>query len=300
MIYLTPGQLRAMDLGVKLDALTDAQLASWCRAGALAVNAYTNASKVPVPHDFRGGSIVGETHTWPIDPYERDPRRRVFPYHQPILDVTSVRIYATLDQYVEFDADQIYYERSEGWIEPASANMTSFGLFGAAMLPYIGLAHPHIRLDYTYGAFYPEVERLTKAASPANTWRATVGFWDNAVPEVVKVNGVTRVGNYTVDRTEGTVTFTAPIPADGDAIDLTYVGTLHPNIARATGLIAADRIMQRALTSGGLGGLRVLRVAEISLERDFRRTAGKDDEVSIPPEAQDLLAEFREMALAFG
>jgi hypothetical protein len=298
MIYLTPAQLRAMDLPVDLSGLSDAQVAQWIFTSGQAVNSFCNQSNLPVPHDFRGGAITGETHTWEIDPYERDVRRRVFPYHTPIIDVTSVRIYATLDQYLELDASQIYYETSEGWIEPASANMTSYGLFGAAMLPYVGLAHPHVSLDYTYGSLYPTTERIYPDAVLADTWRAMVGFWDATTP-IVEVNGTPSV-SFTSDPIEGTITFTGTPPSPTDAIDVTYVGTLHPNISRATGIITAAKLIEKGLISGGLGGLRMLRVAEITLERAVpRQGTASVEPPTVPAEAADLLSEFVHRALVW-
>lgn len=301
MIYLTPSQLRAMDLGVNMSGLTDAQLAQYIAQASLTVNTVTLAPNLPTPHDFRGGTVTGETHTWPVDPYERMPQRRVFPFHRPVLDVTSVRIYATKTQYIEFSASEIYYEPSEGWIEPASANMTSFGLFGAALMPFIGLSHPFASLDYTYGAKYPTVERLYPATT-ADTWQAIAGFWDAVEGATVTVNGTPRVANLTIDYLEGTVLFDTTIPASTDAVEVSYVGTLHPNIARATGLIAAQRLIDRGLSLSGLGGLKSIRVAELAIERATipgQTRAGDTRTFDVPKEALDLLAEFIFYPIAF-
>jgi hypothetical protein len=177
--------------------------------------------------------------------------------------------------------------------------MTSYGLFGAAMLPYVGLAHPHVSLDYTYGSLYPTTERIYPDAVLDDTWRATVGFWDATTP-IVKVNGTPSVA-FTADAMEGTITFTGTIPEVTDAIDVTYVGTLHPNISRATGIITAGKLVEKNLVAGGLGGLRSLRVAEIAIERAVPRGGTAVIEPpTIPAEAADLLAEFVHHPLAFG
>lgn len=300
MFYLTPTQLRAMNLGVDLSSWTDVQLASVIARASAAVNSYTGAPGIPVPHDFKGGSITAETHTWHIDEYDTNPTRRIFPYHRPLLTITSMRLYPTKTQFVEFSASELYYELSEGWIEPASANLTSYGLWGAAMYPALGLWEPHSQIDYTYGRRFPTAERIY-LDTVTNQWRASAGFW-SADAVTVSVNEVLRVGNYTVDRTEGTVLFSSPLPAGGDAIDVTYTGTLHPNIALATGIIAADRVAQKNLLAAGFPpGIRSFKVAEVAVERDVpRRAGGQPEPDSIPTEASELLDEFRFYALAFG
>lgn len=296
--YLTPSQFRARGYGVKLDDYIDSDLAATLRRAASAVNTYTAAPTLPVPHDFRGGSIVSESHTWRVDPYARRPQRRVFLYHRPVLTVSSARIYVTNTQYVEFDSTEIYYEPAEGWIEPASANLTSYGLFGAAMLPYVGLEHPHFVATYTYGRTIPVAERLYYS-DEANTWRASSGFW-TAASVVIQVNGVVVPStDYQVDRVEGTIKFTANVPEDGDTVDASYTTSLHPDIAEAQGLIAASLISEKALVARGMAGLRAIKVAEISLERDFRREA-KGTPVVIPPEASALLDPFIFRSVAFG
>jgi hypothetical protein len=291
-----------MDLGIDVSALTDAQLNRQLMRAASALHNHTAAPITPEPHDFRGGVILGETHTWPIDPYMREVQRRVFPYHTPLLSIQQCRVFATKTQYLELDADELYYELSEGWVEPASANLTSFGLFGAAMLPYVGLSEPHVSIDYTYGRNIAVSERLYYSEE-LYTWRASVGFWSSA-PPAVRVNGLIQTSNgsvYTVDPIEGTITFVSAFPEDGDVIDIDYVTTLHPDIQEAQAIITAGILNEKALVSSGLGGLRAIRVAELSLERDFRRAGGAADRaaVVIPAEAEALLEPFAFRGLAF-
>lgn len=292
-MYLTPAQFRARDYGVNVSDMLDVTLASHLKRAAEDIHTYTCAPTLPVPHDFRGGTISGESHTWPIDQYQREPTIRVFPYHRPVIEVTQARLYVTKTKYIEFSADEIYYEPSEGWVEPISANMTSYGLFGSAVYPMIGLHQPHMVLGYTYGRDIPTTERLYYS-DEALTWRASVGQWRSGVayPVVVTVDGVVaNEADYVVDYVEGTIRFTANVPADGQAVDVSFTGSLHPNIAEAHGLITAARIGERGLAAKGMTGLRSIRVAEIALERDFRRQS-QDSDPMIPSEAASLLEPF--------
>lgn len=302
MLYLTPGQFRAMNLGVDLTGFSDVQIASYLSRATEAVNEHCGVPSIPVPHDFRGGTITGETHTWPVDPYRVTPQRRLFPYHKPVRNIISMRIYATATQYITFDAAELYYEASEGWVEPASANLTSYGLFGSAVLPFVGLSEPHATLDYSYGRRFSIAEQIYPDAIVANAWRATVGFWSSDAVTVT-VNGVLRTTAYTINRTEGTILFTSPFPAGSDTVEVTATGTLLPRIAIATGITAADRIGQRNLLAAGFpAGVRSFRVAEVAVEKDMPRrlAAGQAPPDTLPPEAADLISDLVIRPLAFG
>jgi hypothetical protein len=304
-MYLTPARFRSMDLGIDVSALTDAQLNRQLMRAASALHNHTAAPITPEPHDFRGGVIIGETHTWRIDPYLREVHRRIFPYHVPVLTIQQCRIYATKTQYIELAANELYYEVSEGWLEPTSANLTSFGLFGAAILPFVGLSDPHVSIDYTYGRNIAMTERLYYPEEAPYLWRASVGFWNTQAP-AVRVNGTIQTSNgsvYTVDPIEGTITFVSNFPEDGDVVEIDYVTTLHPDIQEAQAIITAGILNEKALVASGLGGLRAIRVAELSLERDYRRTSGsaaqQQAQVTVPPEAAALLEPFAFRGLAF-
>lgn len=295
MTYMTPSQLRARDYGIDLTDYTDAQLAAILARSAADLHTYTAAPQLPQPHDFRGGTITGETHTWAVIPYEREPTRRVFLYHRPVLEITTSRIYSTKTQYVEFSPTELYYEPAEGWYEPASANLTSYGLWGAAMAPFIGLTQPHSYTDYSYGYRIARSERL-HYSDTGWLWRATTGSWSTAAGDepVVDVNGVTRPpADYTIDYIEGTVQFIQNYPVDGDTVDAEYVTTLHPDIAEAQGMISAGRIAERPFAAA-MGGLRRLTVAELTMERGTNARGGgaTRTEPAIPQPAADLLEPF--------
>ena len=297
-MYITPERFRAMGFGVKVDDLSDADLSIILSRAAADIHTYTNVAMQPLPHDFRGGSVVGESHTWRLEPYDTNPSRRVWLYHPPVRVISSARIYMTNDQYVELAPDHLYYEPSEGWIEPTSAALTSFGLFGATVLPFVGLSEPHLVTDYTYGQDYPVTERLYYADS-GYRWIGSVGNW-RSDPVVVRVNGVTTPdADYAVDRVEGSITFSQNFPQDGDVVDADYVGSLHPDIALAQGVIAANKVTEKNLVASGMGNLRALRVAELSIERDYRRNSGNETPPTVPPEAAALLDPFVIRALAF-
>lgn len=170
------------------------------------------------------------------------------------------------------------------------------------MLPYIGLSRPHVSLNYVYGRRIPTTERLYYS-DEAYVWRASTGSWKTGVanPVVVRKNGATVTpADYVVDSIEGTIRFIANHPVDGDTIDVDYVTSLPWEIPEAQGLIAASFITEKGLTVSGLAGLRAIRVAEVSIERDYRRSASDSTQTFVPPEAAALLEAFIFRGLAFG
>ncbi|HEX5016516.1 MAG TPA: hypothetical protein VFX15_02895 [Actinomycetes bacterium] len=298
-MYLTPAQYRARNYAVDVSSWSDAQLAAQLNRSASAIHAYTAAPTLPTPHDFRGGSIVGETHTWRISDYE-PVTRRVFLFHRPVKAVSTLRIYATDSQYVEFAADEIYYEAAEGWIEPASANLTSYGLFGAAVIPFVGLSQPHVYASYTYGRRIPIEEQIYPIGG--NTWLASIGAWSSDVGDepVIAVGGVVRPDtDYTIDYRSGQVTFVVNEPASAATVVAQFYTGLHPDIAEAEGLITTGAIADRSYVAT-LGGLRRLTVAEITIERATDRAGGGAAQpVTISEEAAALLDPFIFRSVAF-
>lgn len=288
-MYLTPAQYRAMDTGVKgLEELSDAQLSSRLIAASADVDTFCAVPLTPQRHSFAGGSIVGETHTWVIDPYDVRPRRKAYPYHTPLLELTRMDIHVTPNQYVGLDPEHVYYEQSEGWLEPFDAALTSYGLFGAGVLPFMGATNPWVVLDYTYGYRQEMIQRVYYSEGG---WYATShGFWVTA--PVVKVNSSVRVSGYDVDAVEGRIKFTADPPVDGDYVDIEVTTSLPYDIAEATAIIATAKLGDRSWASKGFQGLRDVAVAEVRLTRDQARTSGSDLRANIPMEAQDKLSAY--------
>lgn len=287
-MYLTPAQFRAMDFGVNTTGLTDAQLIARLRAASADVDTYCAVPVVPQRHSFSGGTITGETHTWEIDPYATRPKRRAYPYHLPFLELDSFRIHVTPTQYVGIDTDHVRFESSEGFLEPFDAALTSYGLFGAGVLPFIGASQPWLELDYTYGFREAVSQWLVKDAT-ADVWRASHGYW--IADPTVHVGGVLRTTGMTFDLTEGTITFTASPPAADVRVEISVVSSLPYDIAEATGIIAAAKLGDRSWASRGFQGLRSVSVAEVRLEREGRRESSTE-RINVPPEAADKLQSY--------
>lgn len=292
VLYLTPGQYRAMNFGTDTASMIDAELAPILTRASADANSFC---QVPANHSFLGGVVVGETHLWSVSPYDQAPQRRVFPYHRPVISIESMRVHVTASQYLNFDNAELHYEPSGGFIEPASAALTSYGLFGSSVLPFVGLTQPYAKIDYTYGFRVPFDERAFYTGNGSYTWRAQTGFWTSD-PVVVKINGVVaNSANYTLDRMEGTITWTAATrPTGTDTVEVSGISRLPWDIAIAVGLIATDRISSRSFVASQIpASVRSFRVAEVSVDRGFQR-GGPSSVMSldIPQEAADKLGPF--------
>jgi len=296
-MYLTPQRFREMGFGIDISELDDAELLSLCKQASAVVNAYCNVPRLPQLHDFRGGTITDEEHTWgyPQTPFDIG-RRRLYLFHGPIREITGFRIMVTNTQYVTIAPTELMINHTERYFEVVSLAMTGTGLFNALIIPNVALAVPISRTSYTYGWDFTEVdEELT--CSDGQTWRAQNQYWftDTGREPVIKKNGVVVTTGFTVDATEGTVVFDTNLLAS-DTVSASYHYKLPTDIQFGTGHIVAHLHGQAELHSRGMAHLTRLRVAEVDMERDLRRglptslVADLDLEV---PEAALLLSAYR-------
>lgn len=290
MLYLTPERYRIGGFGQSLDGIEDVELRSILTRATAIVNEYCLVSNRPQRHDFRGGTIVDEKSTWDLGNPMLPGQKRVLLRHRPVKTVTSLRINATANQYVAFDANELFV--ADGWIEVVSLAYTSVGLFGGGILPAIGLDRPIAFASYTYGYSFNEYNE-TLETTDANLYRAMNQWWDATDPPVVRRNGtLVSTSEYVIDYDEGTVTFNDAQPADTQ-ITADYTYRLPPAISEATGLIATDLLADRSLAAKGLIGLAELQVGEVRIRRESFRSAAVT-RPTIPDRAAVLLGPYRQ------
>jgi len=296
-MYITPQRFREMGYGIDISELDDTELLSLCKQASAVVDAYCNVPRIPQKHDFRGGTITQETHTWgyPQTPFDIG-RRRQYLFHYPILAIQQFRIYVTNTQYINIAPTELMINPTERYFEVVSLAMTGAGLFNALIIPNVALAVPLAKTSYTYGWDFTETDEEMTCAD-GQTWRAQNQFWhvDTGREPVIKVNGTVVTTGYTVDANEGAVVFNENLLAT-DTATATYHYKLPSDIQYGTGHIVAHLHGQAELQSRGMAHLTRLRVAEVDMERDLRRSfptsliAGLDNEV---PEAALLLGAYR-------
>jgi len=297
LLYVTPERFRTMGMGVDLDEVDDVSLRTTLAAASARVNVLCAAPGRPVPHDFRGGTITNERHRVRLaDSPFGEVQRKFYLWHRPIISVSSVKFDVTNQQYIDFPDDDVYV--TESWIEIVSLAMTGNGLFGAAIVPVIGLENVTGRFSYTYGRtipiFWDELE-----ATDARTYRAQNQWWTSD-DVTVEVDGVEVTTGFTINRDEGTIVFDAQQDPDS-RITASYTTKLPFDIAYATALLAADAFADRETRARGMAGLRSLKVGEITMEKDSaRRGERMGVQQSASPEIMSLLDGYRFMSAGAG
>lgn len=293
-MYITPKRLRHMGLGLNLADKTDAELAEQIRSASQAVDAFCNVPRTPQPYTFKGGTIAGETHGWGL--FNRN--HRVWPFHQPVRAVTSLRINATESLYIDFpDASDYYVNPTDGYVEIINFALTKVGLWGQANVPQMGLVDPVVYIDYTYGYRYSVVDEDIYPL-PADTtvsgdedytdFMAPDGFWAADEPVTVKVDGVEiDESDFVLDRNGGFVKFDSALDPD-DTVSISYIYRVPRDIARATALSTVSFMGEASLVAANMTGIESLKAEELEIRRIGSRS-GAEKGVSLPAAAQSLL-----------
>lgn len=292
MLYQTPERYRIGGYGQSLDGLEDVELRAVLTRASEMVNEFCLVSNRPQRHDFRGGTITNERSTWNVGNPMLEGQRRVILRHRPVKTVTGLRINVTNNQYITFDADELFV--GDGWVEVTSLAYTSVGLFGGGILPGIGLRDPIAYASYTYGFSFSELGEYLETTD-ARLYRSMNQWWDSVLPPVVYRDGsVVSTGEYQIDYSEGTVSFTAAQSSEV-AITVDYNYRLPGAIAEATGIIATELLADRSVAARGLIGLAELQVGEVRIRREMARggSVGTLSMPAIPPRAAMLLAPYR-------
>lgn len=279
-----------MGFGVKLDAYAnnDVGLRSLLNRASARVDAALKGPMLPQRHDFRGGAITNEQHRYSLGRGDMEgAQRRFYLNHTPIRAVSRLVVKVTNTQLVSLPVQDLFIAPMLGVVEITSLAMTVNGLFGAFIVPNIGLAQPIMECDYTYGwDFNAGVEELEP--SDARQYRAQNQWWTDA-PVTVLVNDATPAGAYEIDRDEGTVSFDVALETD-DIVTAAYHFTLPYEIAQATGIVAAAMVSDERLAALNMGGLSRLRVAEIDISREMPKSNRMGAVSSLPQAALDLLS----------
>lgn len=271
--YITPTRYRESGLGVEITQ-SDAELRSLISIGSTLVNRYC---AVPTNHDFRGGTVTAERHRWRMGNVHQVPIQRVYPRHRPIISVETLTIDITNTWSLALNAEKLYVNPDENWVEPIGYPYTTYGFIAPFGTLPIGLRNPVARLDYTYGWEFDITDEelvltdATISSATANVeLQASAQFWLPAGIVEVKQDGteLTPTTDYTVDKVEGTVTIGSYDPAKTYTASYTY--TLPTDIAKATQLVVTDLIGQSAIASSGLLGLSGIKVEEIELRQSSK------------------------------
>lgn len=261
-MYITPLRVPTMGLGVDLSNVSPLAIRSACLRSSATIDAVCAVPRLPQKHDFRGGVITKERHDWILDPDARPRPNRVYLNHEPVVSVERLEIFATNTQKVSIDTSELVINQSGGYVEISSLLLTQYGVFGAGIVPYIGLYHPVIEVDYTYRREFEVVDEEAEFVD-GQSYQLQNQFWLVSAPVEVKVDGVVKTvtTDYTINWTEGRIVFTANQPADA-VVEVSYTYTLPHEIHQAAGLLVAEELGEADVRQSGLTGLDSLRVVQ--------------------------------------
>jgi hypothetical protein len=294
-MYLTPERAKTMGLGVDLSEVETVAIRSAIARASAVVDAACSVPRQPQRHDFRGGIITGERHDWVIDPYGRPRANRVFPFHTPIVSVERLRIFSDNVNFVEIDVGGVVINNSGGYIEVSSLLLTQYGVFGAGIVPYIGLFHPISEIDYTYRYEFVVVDEVAEPVD-ARTYQTQHQFWIPNTTVTVKVDGTTKTvtTDYTLNRREGTVIFVVNQLADAE-VTVSYSHSLPYEISQATAILLAQDLGESDLRAKGMQGLASIKVKDVTLTRERGRQGGGQVDATmdnLPGEVRQLLSGY--------
>jgi len=297
-MYLTPQKFRTLGFGVDLDGIEDSDLAPILVRASRVADLFCAVSQIPVPYSFLGGSVTTdrpEQHDWRLPENDFDiGQRRVYYNHFPLRKLNQFRIKVTNTQYVDISPSEIFINHADRCVEVISLAFTGVGLFGAIM-PSLGLMRPVSEIAYDWG-WDLDVAREQLYVTDGWTYRAENQFWRAEVAPTVYLNGAVQTTGYTVDTTEGTVTFDVAT-SPNDVVEVSYRHALPDNVRDAVGEIVAYLLGEKAINERGLQGLRSLKVDTVAMERAGSSRSGSQalaqhlsDKV---PAAADLLDGYR-------
>lgn len=298
-MYVTPKRFEKMGTGVSVADLPGYQLQEHLITAAAAVDAFCNVPIYPQRYSFKGGTIADEQQGF-RDRY----RRRIYPLHTPLKSVTTLRIDATNNLYLDFDDSDFYINRLEGYVELINFALTKVGIWGSANVPSLGLSEPVSVMSYSYGHLFPVVDEqlvctglTTSGEEDWTEYMAFNGFWDPDEEFSVSKNGtvLTETTDYTVDLDGGFVTLTTPA-LEADTLTASYTYRVPWEVARANALGAAEYIGEMKLKQKGMTGIESIEVEEVRLRRIGSRS-GAEKGVDLPAAAQNLLMGLRFMTI---
>lgn len=285
-LYLTPERFRTMGLGSDLSGVEDIELQATLQRASNLVDSFCAVPLLPSKHDFRGGSIIGEAHTW-------SDSTRFYPWHRPVRSIDGMRIYATNNVYVELGGNDLFIDNSGGYVEIVALAVSPIGFFGATGL--VSLKNPIAKLDYTYGYEFAEVDDYLEPTD-AREYRAEHQFWATTPAPEIKVDGVVVTTGFTINHHEGTVVFNDQLTLS-NVVTASYTHPLPSEISQATGIIATFLLADRDLITKGLGNLAEIQIEEVKLRRDSRRTGSFVVADAVPDTAKALLAGYQHVTV---
>jgi hypothetical protein len=290
-MYITPERFRAMGFGLDLTDVEDIELRQTIARASALIDAYCAVPMVPQKHDFRGGTITNEQHSWPlpdVSMLSRAGTRRVYIHHRPITEVTAFRVDFTNTFGLDLDKNNLYVNYIENWAEVVSLAAVVSGVYPVGI--NFGLYTPVAKISYKYGWSIPQTGDYLEPTD-ADEYRASHQWWHTSPTPKVYIDSVLQTTGYTVNYDEGTVVFNDALTAT-QVVTADYNYKLPEPIADACGFMVAHLLGERDLQQKGMAGIGMLKVAEVELRRESMGRRATTAAEEMEPEIAALLAPF--------
>lgn len=271
-----------------------------------------------VGFDARLGGF--EPHTaWYQTKFDEKTLRIPTPnYPAPIRQIARYRIHVSNQSngqpfYANINPGDCVINVWGGYIEIVPLQAVTYSL--TPFMMGLGLRPPLVLVDFDAGFYLASFgEILEEQYDDLTHYRAARGFWTSTVnlaptllpntpfptPPNVYVGGVLQATNtYSIDYTEGVITFNAPLTlAAGNVrpvVTADYTYQIPDPIREATITQTTYLLVQRNLNLMGLGGIEVARSRDQQIKRHIRTSADSSakDEPALDPYAMQLLEPYQ-------
>lgn len=303
--YLTVNQYLAADDGVPfVSTLPVTTVARMVARAESAIDSYMG-------FDLRLGGF--EPHTaWVQFPWDyHNLRTRVPNIPVPIRTVTRYRIQisnistAGAGFFANINAGDVAYNVFDSYVEIVPLQAVTYSL--VPVIVQLGLQPPIVQMDYEVGYYLPSFSEPFYDSGDGKTWRALRGFWatsyDTAlniqpnvlppIPPVIYINGVKQTSGYTINTTEGTVTFSSPQTGQTITGDITYT---IPDTVRDAAIAQTSWLLgQRNLNTEGMLGLESSSAQGRNLRRGRVNPRESNARTALAHEALALLEPYVEI-----
>jgi len=273
--YITLSQYKLSDDGIPLSDVTDVSLARYISRAESDLDSYVGL-------DLKRGGF--EPHNvWLQSKFDERTRKMPFPsYPVPIRQVTRYRIQVSnintsgAGFFANIDSSDCVINVDAGYVEIVPLQAVTYSL--SPVILQLGLHPPIVQMDCEVGYFLAQFgETLIATDNTYLTYTAERGFWAQTytqalasqtlqlppIPPTIYVNGAAQRFGYTINATEGTVTFTTSQQANTISADYTY--TIPDEVRDACIDQVTYLLAMRALNKQGMGGLAMVRNADVEL-----------------------------------
>lgn len=309
--YLTPGQyLRSGDGMSSADpSLMPAEtLASYILRAESDIDSYMG-------FDYLLGGF--EPHvSWYQEAWDHSTLKTRIPnVPVPVRNVTRYRIQvsnvsqAGAGFFANINVGDVTFNVFQGYVEIVPLQAVTYAM--TPVLVALGMNPPVVQVDYQVGFYFPFLGDTLFDSGDHLTYRAVRGFWASAyqtalsiqpntlppVPPAVYANG-TPVGGYTVNYTEGSITFTVARSVS-DVITADYTSQIPDSVKAAAVAQTSFLIGQADLNLQGMSGIVMARNEHQEIRRDvaFKETEFNTQHLNISRGAAQALARYQGIAI---